>query len=373
MKNIWIILIIGILIRVFLSFSTTHPDIQSLNAAGKVVAQGHVLDLYDYSSEAVVFNYPPSIYWFFGILNFLFGDSLELLKLSYLIFDIFLGFLLLKLIDPRKAAIAFGLWIFNPISLYATYMMGQFDIIPTFFTVVSLYLATKNKLKLAALALGFGVAFKLYPIFLCLPLIILGKTFWEKMRLGILTILPYILSIIPYLGSPSFRSQALVANQTDKSLYASIPLSGGEAILLFPASLIFFYLLIWGRQMNKLFFWRFFLIPLLLFFIFTHFHPQWLIWVTPFLILDLVTERFKNLLPILLIFITWVSSLFFFDASLTVGIFAPLLPILKNTPDIWTQLGITLDYNLSRSILQTVFASAAFYLIVKYFPGNEKA
>lgn len=371
MKKLWVILITGIILRIFLSFTTFHPDIKALSDSGQLITNGYLLNLYDYSSDALILNYPPLIYWFFGLLNFLFGGNISFLKLGYIPFDIFLAFLLYKMVDSKKAILTFSFWIFNPINLYATYLMGQFDIISTFFTVLSIYFAVKNRLSWAALALGGGIAFKLYPLFLVIPLIILAKNYWIKIRLLLLSFLPYFLSILPYLSSGSFRSNALFANQSSKSFYAKIPISGGESIILFPILLIFFYLLIWQKKLDKLSLWKFYLIPLLLFFIFTHYHPQWLIWITPFLILGLVFERFKNLLPILLIFGSWIGALLFFDSSLTVGIFAPLFPILKNTPDIWTLLNLKIDYNFSRSILQTVFASSAAYLIYQYFPKKD--
>ncbi|MCR4305698.1 MAG: glycosyltransferase family 39 protein, partial [Candidatus Daviesbacteria bacterium] len=346
MKKFWIILILGILIRIFLSFATFHPDIQAISVAGKVVSEGNILNLYDFSSAENVFNYPPLIYWFFGLTSLFFGSNLWLLKLPYLIFDLLVALLLYRLVDPKKALLAFGLWIFNPVNLYATYMMGQFDILPTFFSVLSIYLAFKGKLNLAAVALGVGIAFKLYPVFLVIPLILLGKGLWTKIKLLILTALPYLVSILPYLSSKSFRSVALFANQSSKSLYAGIPVSGGESILLFPAFLLLFYLLILGLKI-KIDLWRLFLIPLALFFIFTHFHPQWLIWITPFLVLVLARDQFKNIIPVLIILASWIGSLFFFDSSLTLGMFAPIFPALKNTADIWTILGINIDFNSS--------------------------
>lgn len=375
-RTLWVILIAGVILRIVLSSVTFHPDMLAFKLGGEVVAFGKTLTLYDYSNKDVaILNYPPPVYWVHGIVKILAGKFLGmglLVKISYLVFDLLIGFLLFKLFTQRREAmLAFGLWMFNPVSLYATYMMGQFDIIPTFFTVLSIYLVAKGKLKLAALTLGGGIAFKLYPIILVIPLLILGKTFFDKFKLGILTILPYILSVMPYISSESFRSTALVANQADKSLYASIPVSGGEAILLFPVFLILFYLFIWRQKIENLSFWKLYLIPLLLFFIFTHYHPQWLIWITPFLILDLVFNRFKNLLPILIIFLSWFFSLFFFDPSLTLGMFAPIWPILRNTPDIWTLLNLNMDYNLSRSILQTIFASFAMYLIYYNFPRRN--
>ncbi|MBI2334926.1 DUF2029 domain-containing protein [Candidatus Daviesbacteria bacterium] len=360
MNKVVLIVLAGIFLRIILSFTTFHPDLLAFQLGGRLVGEGKILNLYDYSSQAAVFNYPPMIYWFFGLFSFL-GEILWLWKLPYLIFDLLLGLILFKLVKEKKALIL-GFWMFNPISLYATYMIGQFDIIPTFFTILSVFFAAKNRFYWAALALGFGIAFKLYPVFLLIPLIISGKTFLDKIKIGLLAILPYILSVLPYLQSSSFRETALFANQSAKSLYAGIPVSGGEAILLFPASLIIFYLLIWNKNLDKLLIWKIYLIPLLLFFIFTHYHPQWLIWAVPFLVLDLMYGNFKNLLPVLLIGLAWFVSLFFFDPSLTLGIFIP------HASSIWSLLNLQPDYNFSRSIIQTIFASGALYLIIKNFP-----
>ncbi len=376
-KIFWIIIIFGVVIRVLLSVMTFHPDMQVFEQAGKLVASGNILNLYDFTSNSVVFNYPPAIYLFHGIFSFLFSIlgiseitqfniNLLLLKIPYLVFDLLIGLVLLKLFNSeRKSLLAFSLWMFNPINLYATYMMGQFDIIPTFFIILSIYFVVKNKLEWAALALGGGIAFKLSPVFLVIPLIVLGRNYIDRVKLLVLAMIPYLISVIPFLPSSSFRATALFANQSSKSLYANIPVSGGESIILFPASLLIFFLIIWSNkprmEMSKLY-----LIPLLLFFIFTHYHPQWLIWITPLIIIELITDGFKNILPYLLIFASWVISLFFFDPSLTLGIFSPIAPALYNTPSLWALLGVNIDYNLARSLSQTILVSASLYLIYRF-------
>ncbi len=378
MNRIWVVLILALILRIFLAASTFHPDTLAFKLGGDLVASGKIFNLYDYSDPKIaILNYPPLIYWFHGFFNFFLAGVLGttlLVKLPYMIFDFLTAFLIYKIFPSRKDALfALSLWLFNPVSLYATYMMGQFDIIPTFFTILSFYYVSKNRLSLAALALGGGIAFKIYPVFLLIPLLVLGKNLTEKIKLFIFSLLPYLLSVSPYLSSHSFRSTALFASQSSKSLYASIPVSGAESILLFPVTLLLFYLLLKTRRFEKVFFWKLYLVPLLLFFVFTHFHPQWLIWVTPFLVLDLVTRRFNNLIPIILIILSWFGSLFFFDSSLTVGMFAPLFPILKTTPAIWTILNLNIDYNLGRSLLQTFLVAASFYLIYHHFLKHDNA
>lgn len=374
MKSLWIIITLGLILRIILSLSTYHSDMQVFDLAGRLVALGNVLNLYDFSSSSAVFNYPPLIYIYHGLFRVLFGgiENPLVLKFPYLIFDALAALTLFKLFNARREKIlALRLWVFNPVSLYATYMMGQFDIIPTFFIILSVYLAVKNKLNLAALALGFGIAFKIFPLFLIIPLLIFGKSIGEKIKLLFLTLVPYLLTIIPYLPSDSFRATALFANQNSKSLYAKLPVSGGESILLFPALLLLFYLIILSLKI-KTDIWRLYAIPLLLFFIFTHYHPQWLIWITPLLILELVKSGFRNWLPQMLIFLSWFASLFFFDPSLTVGIFAPVAPVFRDLPSIWILLNISFDYNVMRSLVQTVFVAASLYLIYRYLPVKRQ-
>ncbi|MDP3758489.1 MAG: hypothetical protein Q8Q86_02120, partial [Candidatus Daviesbacteria bacterium] len=72
-KTFWIIIIIGVAVRIFLSLTTFHPDMQVFKLAGKLVASGNILNLYDFTSNSAVFNYPPAIYLFHGLFTFLFS------------------------------------------------------------------------------------------------------------------------------------------------------------------------------------------------------------------------------------------------------------------------------------------------------------
>lgn len=409
MNKLTLILIIGILLRLVLSAVSFHNDTLAYQLAGQVINQGNVFSFYDYlwklpsgdplvqSFTRTIFNYPPGIYLFSGgvywlfshifgldiVSNFLFINSstfgnplfnlhLLLLKVPYLLFDIIGAFVLMRLFNSqREKFLAFTLWIFNPVNLYATYLMGQHDIIPTFFVVLSLILALRNRFGLAALALGFGVIFKQYPLYLLLPLIVLEKKLLSQLKLLLIGLAPYLLLTGIYLPSKGFRTTSLFASQTTKSLYAQIPISGGEAILLFPLALLFLYLIFYFLKRGSAELWKHYFLVLLVFFIFTHTHPQWFLWLTPFLIIDLVKSNFKHLLLSLLSLLSFIILIFFFDSSLTVGIFAPVFPQLYQAPDIWKQLHLAIDYNQSRSIFQTVFVAAAVYFIYLYFPREK--
>ena len=118
-RKIIIVIVIGLLIRLFLAFSTFHSDIQPFYFAGDVIAKGNVLNFYDYLGKLPVsdpilkiyptdlFNYPPLVYFFLGPLSYLvslpFSRSLLhdfIFNLPGLLGNLQLNFLLLTLKLP---------------------------------------------------------------------------------------------------------------------------------------------------------------------------------------------------------------------------------------------------------------------------------
>lgn len=411
-KSLWILLTAGIILRIILASVTYHPDIQIFDLSGQILKTGNILTLYDYlytldkdnvmvkNFPPQAFNYPPAAYFLLGgasliftsitpqqiHVDFLFNTKnilgniylnlhLLMLKLPYFVFDLGCAFLLFKFFDNFKTKVlAFALWMFNPLTLYATFMMGQYDIIPTFFVILSLYLMKKEKasnsknLYLAALFLGIGAAFKIYPFLFLVPLVSLSKSWLDRFKILVVGLIPYALTILPFLPSQGFRMNALLANQVSKSFYPQIPVSGGESIILFLAALIFFYFVFLNFLSDKIYLWKQMFLVILLFFIFTHFHPQWFLWLTPFLIIEIVKSQFKNIFVTALMLLSWFALLFFFDSSLSIGLFSPINPKLYQGEDLWHLIGVSLDFNLLRSVFHTLIAGSAIYLIVSYFP-----
>ncbi len=413
-KPLIYILLVGIFIRLLLSAVTFHPDIVHFDLAGYVIGKGNILNFYDYTYSLdkgdefskkypiALFNYPPAIYFSVGTLNwiltgwtdqsfherFLFdfkntlGDlrlylHLILLKIPYLSFDIGTAFLLYNLfVSKREKVLAFTFWIFNPWVLYSTYMMGQFDVIPTTFVVLALYIVTRKtnlskKVFLAAVFLGLGASFKIFPLLLLPLLAFLLHTWFKRVMVILLGVSVYLLTILPFLGSSGFRSTALVANQTFKSLYAQIPVSGGESIILFLAFIGFFYYICLYQIEKAENLWQRFLTILLLFFVFTHYHPQWFLWITPFLIIEVIHSNFKHLFLLIVTAISFLGTVFLFEQSLSIGLFAPLNPFLFNGPSLWQLLKIDIDVNFLRSLFQSLFVGVAAYLIYYYFPRKS--
>jgi len=407
-----IILTIGIILRIFLASTTYHSDTAPFDFAGKVIGSGNVINFYDYLWDLPedhpylkiyprnLFNYPPLPYFFLGsfslvttwvidpvihenfILDFesTLGNAqlnllLLLLKLPYFIFDIAIAYLLMSLFKDKKEKLwIFALWIFNPVNLYATYMIGQFDIIPTFLAVLAIYLTNKTKyqnLLVSAVLLGIGAGFKIFPLLLIVPLALVKPNFWERVRLILVSGITYILFAYPFIWSEGFRMTAALANQTTKSFYANIPVSGGESIILFLAVVIFMYFVFYFAKATLEDVWKNFFLMLLVFFVFTHFHPQWLLWMMPFYMIDLVVSKFKHWPLFLVVMFSFVALVTFFDPGLTVWLFAPINPGLYGQVGIWQQLGLNIDINQARSVFHTIFVGTSLYYIYHYFPKKN--
>jgi len=409
------ILVIGIILRIVLSFSTFHSDIVPFDFAGGVIAKGNILNFYDYLWDLPqghpdlsvyprnLFNYPPAVYFFLGgasrVLTWMVDPAVHanfvlsftstlgnwqlnllllLLKLPYFAFDIAIAYLLAALFKTEKEKLlAFCFWIFNPINLYATYMMGQFDIIPAFFSVLCIYLVVKNagrlesrSLVLESVLLGLGGAFKIFPLMFLVPLAALKKSWLDRIKIVAVGLATYFLTILPFLPSKGFRATALLAGQTTKSLYAQIPISGGESIILFVVAAVFVYLLFLIRKAAPENLWKSFFIVLLIFFIFTHYHPQWFLWITPFLLIDLVRNP-KHWLLIAVSLVSFVGLVSFFDPGLSVWLFSPLWPSLYGLGGVWEMSRLSPDINILRSVFQTLFVGAAAYYLYVYFPRGS--
>jgi len=83
---------------------------------------------------------------------------LFIFKLPYLLFDILTMWVIwLFFDDKQRAKIAVMLWIFNPITLYASYFFGRYEAIPLFFIALTALLLKKEKFLTAAICLSLAI------------------------------------------------------------------------------------------------------------------------------------------------------------------------------------------------------------------------
>jgi hypothetical protein len=313
------------------------------------------------------------------VYNFLFIS-----KSLYLIPDFLAALIILRVFDkPREGLLAFKLWLLNPITIFVTYAIGQFDIFVAFFLVLSLVAVYKKKYIYAAGFIGLGAAFKVFLIAL-LPLILLpllsDKTKMVKIRNALVSVtiavLPFLVSnlvtkLLPVYTagynnlvnySPTFSFFGLFLNRTN-----TLTTNSGFDDYLYIFVLCYFALLIFcylTRAYNYEGYWSVGLAIFLLYYTFSFFHPQWYLWIQPIIVIAIV--KYRKLLPIYLLSIVgFVGYLLYFDAAATTHLLAPL------TRDVYswvTPNQILASYGLPPTsvigIFKTLFGAACISIVV---------
>lgn len=294
-------LILALLIRLIIIPAFYHPDIKSQYFHFQFLSQG-ITDIYSYIQNrrqnlpyTDTFNYLPLTYFAFGSYYFLiksplleswlndwgpFKDAnphlplfLFILKLPYLFLDFALACLLLK-----TSHRLFSLWLLNPFTLYLIYVLGNFDILPVFLMVLSLYLIQRNRLYLAFFIYGLAIALKLYPlIFLPFFLFLSSASLSAKIKHLLIALLPLVVTTTPFLVNPTFITSFQSSGLSQKILQTKL-----WHLPIFPLIYLIIFTIFLVKPSKNLGFF----LPLFLFFVsLVNFHPQWLLWFFPFLFL----------------------------------------------------------------------------------------
>ncbi len=386
------IVIGALLLRLLIMPFFFHPDIKDIHLRTSFLSQG-VLNIYDHLKQHPItkinapdFVYPPATYFTLGSYQILvspfLGDAfpkwlfdfsglsasnlfifryLLILKLPYLIFDFLVGFLLFKIARREDQTKTLFLWFFNPLTLYGIYAIGQFDIIPTFLSIFSLYLWHKKAFSYSGLALGLGIAFKSFPI-IFIPFFLLSKeSSLNKLKYLFSILFVYMITMLPFITSPGFQHDVLFSDFGKRVLEAQInlgPLSISIFILLY-ATLLLIQLKNRAKPL-----WIFMLSALLITFSVARFHPHWIVWLTPFLVIAIVSARI-NLWLIALLCLTYFSIFIFYgDRFLTTGLLSPISTIYLEIPS-FTQLIPQTHITNVQLALQLIFACISFVIIRK--------
>lgn len=211
------------------------------------------------------------------------------LKAAYLPFDLGAAVLLYRLAGDRRAGLSlYTFWLFNPLVIFTGYIHGQFDIIPVFFTILSLYNLKREQLGQAAFWMGISACFKNYALFL-LPLIVLrGRSWRQQVALLLVGTLPYILLLVTAPGP-----NTLATLEYRQNLFPlNLELRFGQVILIF---VVVFVFILWHVHQRQLLhfdaLWRWMAIILLLYLAQAVFNHHYLLWVVPFAGLAWLSDR----------------------------------------------------------------------------------
>lgn len=401
--NLSKLLILAIFVRILIMPFYFHPDIKTYNFQSSFLKNG-VFNIYSYleiNKEKLPFKeefvYFPLTYFFLGgyqtIISPLLGDGFQpwladasqeagertgvyrflfLLKFPYLILDISIAFLLLKFFkDENQRKQAFAFWLLNPFSIVLIYVFSNVDIFPVFLTVVSLLLASKNKLILSAMILGIAAGFKAYPILFLPLLLLLTKNTRQSLGVAAASLGIFLLSILPFVGSSSFRDAALVSGLTTRMFNGAINIGFGESLMFAVISLsgLFFYKFVSPKK-DDINLEVYYFSLLILLYSFIHFHIQWLLWIMPFAVLLLVRRNILKPLIILAI-VSFSIPILYMDKFMSVSLLASISPIYNLLPTPALIVQKIYDPVIVQSILHSILLGGSLIIVWELLRGQE--
>jgi hypothetical protein len=283
-------------------------------------------------------------------------------KLPFLILHISSAWIFAQFFQQNKK-LWFLFWLLNPISIFINFIEGQFDSIPTFFLLLAFYYALiKKNVSISALALGIGGAYKHYPFLLLLPFaIILMRTVKSRVRFFILALIPYMLSVIPFLNNDFLQSLAFSENQ--KMLEAGISVNGMHiSIYIVLYVILLLKLLSEKRKTSKLLIPYSFLFSSI-YFVTSFWFVQRLLFLLPsLLLLARIRNNIFKLLPALsILFFLYVFFMFpgLFDHTLL----RPILLSMHNM--IYTDLPINTIQTFIFSVITGLFLWLIYHTLTE--------
>lgn len=293
-------IIVTVLFKLLLMglFSSDYQDMMFIPFVRCFLAGENPYQYYYDNQLLSSFPYPPVMLFvesIGGILAALCGDGLLFVrnlvfKLPTLVMDL-LGLYYLMHISRSRRKYILVLYFMSPIILYAAYMHGQLDLIPTVFLIGAIYYLTRTGDSEWKYILFFTLALaSKFHIAAVLPLFFLyickKKGYGKAFVMTVLPVLFTVLIVAPFWGS-GFVNMVLL--NKEQNAIDNVYIEYGNAhLLLSVLVLLFIYFQAFHiNQMN-----RDLLISMsgLLFSVFLAFVPAmpgWFIWVVPFFMLYL--------------------------------------------------------------------------------------
>ena len=225
----------------FIQSMAIHPSMDPwtfwLERGGDVAA-------FPYGVGMILISIPAAIMTHFFGIN---AGSLSLL-LVFIVFDTVIGYLIIK--SGAKFAQVCS-WVFSPIAIYVTFVLGQTDITVAIMILLVVILIQAKKWKIAGFILGFAALFKLSAL-LFLPFVFIfafqsprERTFAKSFLKTSLLVL--LVGMLPMWYSQGFRQMVLFSSETGGLLDYTISLGRAEPFQLVPLVYSAMLYLLWRQ------------------------------------------------------------------------------------------------------------------------------
>ncbi len=196
-------LTVGIVLRliaIFLFKDHSNYDMDSWFLVGKETMMHHSI-----YPEISLLHHPyfPIMMYYYAVAQWLTRCGIPFAvsaKLLFAVFDVAISYLV-YLISNRNKKLAW-MYALNPVSIIVTCVQGQFDSIPVFFLLLSLYYANAHRSIYSTLSASAAIALKTWPAAFMIPLY-RRMTSWRMIFLfGFVPVVTLTLFCITFQRSP---------------------------------------------------------------------------------------------------------------------------------------------------------------------------
>ncbi|MBI1975880.1 MAG: hypothetical protein HYS56_00030, partial [Candidatus Omnitrophica bacterium] len=270
--------------------------------------------------------------------------TLFLFKAHYLLFDAAIAWMLVCLADkPAHKAWAYRLWMVNPLVLHTSYGVGQIDLLVTFFLVLSFFMFERRYPKIGMAMLGAGGLVKLAPFYLAPGI---AFSIGEKLRRKIILM---ISCLVPVAVLLFFSKDARVVLESWVVLAGAYWKINPSVMGISKLPLIFLLIgygvvvfLAFSRKKKTMPLLSIFSLLLLLLWVTVSTRPRHLLWISPFLILELLRRPLIGAWLLTLLAAIWELH----GAGITyrLGLLAPVDPtFFTSLPILDSFLSVAMD------------------------------
>jgi len=312
----WVDWLIFVLLAGLCYFSLQQGDIYHTAGSSFGYLNGHILDFYDYDMQYMGgLAYMPSTYILFAIWNIpikLFGIvKIPTMAVPWLVLMwykalptlLYLasGILMFKIgqvigLGTKKAKLMTYVFLTTPIGFFSQFIFGQYDIFTVFFVLLGTYFYFKNDNFKFLLFFGISFTFKYFPLFLFVPMLFLKeKNYFKLIKSFIIASIPLAIEIILYIKSPAFKTGVFGFGAKNYIFDASIDTSffSASIVIIFWVVICawaFFTKLETNQDTVK---WVVFFNNIIAFLIFglSMWHPQWLLFSVPFMVIGTMINK----------------------------------------------------------------------------------
>lgn len=293
--------------------------------------------------------------------------ALFLMKLPYFIADLATGYILIQFVEPCWRRRVLALWLLNPIVIFVSAVFGRHDSLAVCMVMLSALMALRGRRYLGMVLLGIGATARFFPAFLA-PFY--AFAFRRSKRelvylIGGIASFWLVIEISMLILTGTSPTLTLLNRYPHVEYLFDMKLAPGIGGTLFLFPLGYLILLLWFIERSS--YRPEAYIPIaaavmLLLFALTHFHPQYAIWIVPFLVLTMYRDSrliAYHLAQMLLLGLFTLQ----FGTSATWDLFQPLVGNSLNTlPDPMNIVGAFIPIDIFLGLVRTLFTGVSLWM-----------